>query len=74
MTPERYMELRKLADDLIASCDGGAQFWDVLEGLSVEECKVMDGMALECCDCGQYYEASSMKDRGHEFICEGCDE
>lgn len=72
MKPERYMELRALADQLIASCNGGYDKWDAINELSVEECQVLDTMALECCDCNQYFEASQMHDLGNEYQCPSC--
>lgn len=47
-SPERYMEIQLLADALIASCDGGESYTEDIKALTLEECKVLDGMALEC--------------------------
>jgi len=73
MTPQRYMELRNLADELIASCDGGStEHHDVINDLSLEECRVLDGMALECADCNQWYAANEMREDGGAYICVDC--
>jgi hypothetical protein len=42
------MEIQLLADALIASCDGGESYTEDIKALTLEECKVLDGMALEC--------------------------
>jgi hypothetical protein len=70
--PKKYMEIRALADRLIASCDGGRDEQDAIEALTIEECKVLDGMALECNICNQYSAAAEMTDTGGEYVCPDC--
>jgi hypothetical protein len=70
--PKRYMEIRVLADKLIASCDGGRDEQDDIEALTIEECKILDGMALECQTCNQWSAAADMTDTGGEYVCADC--
>jgi len=72
ISPERYMEIRALADSLIASCDGGASHADNIEALTIEESRVLDGMALECQVCNQWFTANEMRDDGGEYVCVDC--
>lgn len=72
VNPKRYAEIRVLADSLIASCDGGASHTDDIEALTIEECKVLDGMALECQTCNQWFAAADMTDTGGEYVCADC--
>lgn len=72
VSPKRYMEMRALSDRLIASCDGGRDEWDGMNLLTVEECKVLDGMALECQSCNQWFAANEMRDDGGEYVCVDC--
>ena len=72
VAPKRYAEIHVLADSLIASCDGGMSHTDDIEALTIEECKVLDGMALECQVCNQYSAAAEMTDTGGEYVCPDC--
>ena len=72
VTPKRYAEIRVLADKLIASCDGGHDEQDEIESLTLEECRVLDSMALECQVCNQWSAAASMTDTGGEYVCADC--
>lgn len=72
MTPERYMELRRIADAVIADCAGGRDHWEMIDSFIVEEAKIFDTMALECTCCNQYSDASDMNDNGAEYICHQC--
>lgn len=67
--PETFKRLRKLADALIASCDGGRDYVDDIEGLSLDECRVLDSMALECTSCNQWYSTADMT----SGVCKDCD-
>ncbi len=72
ITPERYVKIRALADKLIADGGGGADYWLEIEDLSVEEATVLDGMALECHVCNQWFDAREMVDDGSEWACSDC--
>lgn len=52
----------------------GDQSYEVNE-LSVDECKVLDGLVFECQSCNDwYYQRDNAKPNGAEWICKGCDE
>jgi hypothetical protein len=71
MSPARYAEIRALADRLVASCEGSAfEDIEIFNEMSVEECKVLDGMAFKCEDCDQWYDVYEMD--GDTFICKRC--
>ena len=70
--PTQYAKIRVLADGLIASCDGGMGQTDQVEALTIEESRVLDGMALECQTCNQWFAAGEMKDEGGEYVCSDC--
>ena len=70
--PTQYAKIRVLADGLIASCDGGMDQTDTIEALTIEESRVLDGMALECQTCNQWFAANEMKDEGGEYVCSDC--
>ena len=73
MTPERYMQIRKLADDLIADCNGGAEFADEVDSLLADECKVLDGMAFRCASCDQWYDINEKATPdAAEWHCKDC--
>jgi formylmethanofuran dehydrogenase subunit E len=66
------MEIRLLADALIASCDGGANNTEDIEALTLKECRLLDGMALECQVCNQWSAANEMRDEGGKYVCIDC--
>ena len=73
MTPQRHTELRALADRLIASCEGGStEDNDEINNLSLGECRVLDGMALKCASCTQWFDAHDMCEDGGEYVCVDC--
>jgi formylmethanofuran dehydrogenase subunit E len=72
VSPTQYSKIRVLADSLIASCDGGMDQTDTIEALTIEESRVLDGMALECQTCNQWFAANEMKDEGGEYVCADC--
>ena len=72
--PKRYAEIRVLAGKLMASCDGGRDEQEEIESLTLEECKVLDTMVLECACCGHWFIAKTMHDCGHEYRCDDCNE
>jgi len=72
ISTQDYIRLRALADRLVASCDGGRDEWDTLRALSIEECKVLDSMALECQSCNQFFAAADINDTGDEYLCSDC--
>ncbi len=72
ISPTQYTKIRVLADGLIASCDGGMGQTDQVEALTIEESRVLDGMALECQTCNQWFAVNEMKDEGDEYVCADC--
>lgn len=72
ISPTQYMKIRALADGLIASCDGGMDQADAVDALTIEECRVLDSMALECRTCNQWSAAADMTDTGGEYVCADC--
>lgn len=74
VTPQRYAEIRVLADKLVASCDGGRDEADEVEALSLDECKVLDSMAFECSHCNQWYAvADRTEDSAGQWCCTDCE-
>lgn len=72
VSPTQYAKIRVLADSLIASCDGGVDQADQVEALTLEECRALDSMALECQVCNQWFAANEMRDDGGEYVCIDC--
>ena len=70
--PKRWAEIRKLADDLIASCSGGAEEADEVDALDVTECRALDTMAFLCNGCDQWYSINERIEDGAKFYCHGC--
>lgn len=72
VSPKRYVEIRALADKLIASCDGGMSYKDDIEALPLEGCCVLDSMTRECYVCGQWSDICEMTDHDGEWRCVDC--
>jgi hypothetical protein len=74
MTPERYMQIRALADKLIASCDGGRDYWEEIEALKLDEARTLDTMALECQTCNQWFCVAEIGENAEtgEYECHDC--
>ena len=70
--PTQYAKIRVLADSLIASCDGGMDQTDQVEALTIEERRVLDGLALECQSCNQWFAENEMRNDGGEYVCVDC--
>lgn len=70
--PETFKKCRILADKLIASCDGGRDEQEEINGLSKEECLVLDSMILQCHVCQHWFNAKEMKDDGSQYACADC--
>lgn len=72
MTPERYIEIRALADRLVADCNGGEQDdLDMIEDMSRKECMALDGIAFKCAGCDQWFDVHEMREPD-TFVCTGC--
>lgn len=72
VTPKRYAEIRVLANKLMASCDGGRDEQEEVEALTLEECKILDTMALECAVCNHWLDVKEFTDTGGEWVCNDC--
>lgn len=70
-------KIHALADSLIASCDGGAEFVIDVYNLSYAECALLDTLALECYVCNQWFPAADVtenvaEDGFREYVCKSC--
>lgn len=76
MSPERLIEIEELAARLIASCDGGdAEDQEMIEEMTQDECLILDSMAFECEDCGQWFDLGDADEDAAgagRIVCGGC--
>lgn len=71
-TPEAFQVARSLAEKLVASSDGGRDYWDDLEELSQDERVALDSIAFECTSCNQWFMQFENASPDGEWTCKDC--
>lgn len=71
MTPAQLTKARKLADNLMATCQP-SEYWDEVDALTLEESRVLDSIVFECQTCNHWFAVAERHESHGQFYCGDC--